>query len=1284
MIKKLLFTLFLVLSQFIAVAQNIGDYQSAGTGNWTTLSSWERWNGSSWVTPTAGEGYPGENTGTGTVLIQSGHTITIGTANLTTTLMGTVTISGILILDGGSGTGIFTIKTPKIVITPNLSPLAKIEFTNKVTLALQANTVVEVGAGGLPTPGNGTCNNNIEISIGGIPFAYCTGGGGSTPTFADVIASGGTFAANASSNSPVCFGNAINLTGSVSGRIGTTTANGAINGANYTWTTTPSLTVTNANTANATITNAPAGTYDVTLTCVTYYGNQSFSNSKIIKVTVNPLPNAPSVSVTQPTCSTSTGTVTITGVTGETYSFDSGAYSSTLVYSGLAAGSTHTVYAKNANGCISSVTNSTIGAQPGTAFTPTIGTVTQPTFGSNNGSVVLNNLPAGSWTLTQEGPNGTTTITGSGTSTTISGLEAGDYKFSVVEAGACISNFSAVSLITVPYTPTANSGSAATCTGFTASWNAVPTATNYLLDVSTVATFATFVSGFHDLNVGNVITYPVTGLTAGTYYYRIRAKNGSLITLYSNTITYSTLIEPSISVQPVTPVATCSGTGSQTMSVTAAGTGLTYVWRKDGLALVDGGVISGQGTPTLTLTSPLVANAGNYDVIVSGSCSPSVTSSVVIVTVNASTAAPTASATSQPNCLVPTGTITVTAPTGAGISYSINGSDYSNTTGIFDLVAVGDYNVTARNAGGCISSATLVSIIATSTTSWNGSFWNNGDPSLTKAAIIAGNYDTASNPNIVACSLTINSGGTLIIQNEKFVTIQNHLTVNAGGILEIKNQGSLVMINDAGNVTNNGTINVNKTTASFEKYDYTYWSSPLSGSTSIATTFPTWRRAYEFHPENFIDSDDDGFDDNGNDWVRISAMTTPGKGCIIMGPTTGTFPRTESVIFKGTVNNGVVPVPVLLSPGTIDAEDDFNLVGNPYPSAISADAFILANINAGGTINQTIDGTLYFWTHKDDASVTNPGPDAYNYTADDYAMYNLSGGVGTGTASNSKSAVPSGFIASGQGFLVEAVTAGTVTFNNSMRAINPSTANTQFFKTQSVKAKSKAIEKDRFWLNLQNANGMFSQQLVGYFENATVGYDNGYDGSLSDAGNFVNFYSFIDDAAYKIQGREAFNADDQVRLGYFSSVAGTFNINIDSKEGVFNASETPIYLEDKELGIIHDLKEGAYSFETGIGNFNDRFVLRYKSTDKTLGTDESKIADNKFIVSVKERQLKVNSYEDLIDEVWVYDLLGRQIFTKEKVNSNEFVISNLVSAKQTLIVKVLLQNGQTYSNKVVY
>lgn len=60
----------------------------------------------------------------------------------------------------------------------------------------------------------------------------------------------------------------------------------------------------------------------------------------------------------------------------------------------------------------------------------------------------------------------------------------------------------------------------------------------------------------------------------------------------------------------------------------------------------------------------------------------------------------------HPTCDKGTGTIVISAPLNTGNTFSINGSDYSNTTGIFDLVAAGTYNVTVKSAQGCISAAT--------------------------------------------------------------------------------------------------------------------------------------------------------------------------------------------------------------------------------------------------------------------------------------------------------------------------------------------------------------------------------------------------------------------------------------------------------------------------------------------------------------------------------------------------------------------------------------------------
>ena len=107
-------------------------------------------------------------------------------------------------------------------------------------------------------------------------------------------------------------------------------------------------------------------------------------------------------------------------------------------------------------------------------------------------------------------------------------------------------------------------------------------------------------------------------------------------------------------------------------------------------------------TPTLTVGTNITALAGCFAV-----SDPSVTK------VCCPTIAPaTVSVTAQPNCSTATGTISITAPTGVGMTYSIDGSTYTNTTGIFTGVAAGTYTVRAKNANGCVSSDTSVTVTA--------------------------------------------------------------------------------------------------------------------------------------------------------------------------------------------------------------------------------------------------------------------------------------------------------------------------------------------------------------------------------------------------------------------------------------------------------------------------------------------------------------------------------------------------------------------------------------------
>ncbi|QKJ62169.1 T9SS sorting signal type C domain-containing protein [Flavobacterium sp. M31R6] len=147
-----------------------------------------------------------------------------------------------------------------------------------------------------------------------------------------------------------------------------------------------------------------------------------------------------------------------------------------------------------------------------------------------------------------------------------------------------------------------------------------------------------------------------------------------------------------------------------------------------------------------------------------------------------------------------------------------------------------------------------------------------------------------------------------------------------------------------------------------------------------------------------------------------------------------------------------------------------------------------------------------------------------------------------------------------------------------------------FFKE--TKLNAVAIERHRVWLNLTNDEGAFKQVLVGYITGATNGVDTAYDGLSIDSNKYIDFYSRIDNQNYVIQGRALpFNETDKVPLGYKTAIEGTFEISIAKVDGLFATQN--VFVEDKVTHIIHNLKNGSFSFTTGIGVFNDRFVLRY-------------------------------------------------------------------------------------------
>jgi endo-1,4-beta-xylanase len=89
-------------------------------------------------------------------------------------------------------------------------------------------------------------------------------------------------------------------------------------------------------------------------------------------------------------------------------------------------------------------------------------------------------------------------------------------------------------------TPVANSATDINNSGFKAKWTFVSGAKNYLLDVSTSNKFETFVPNYNSKSVTD-LNEVIIGLSGGTqYYYRVRSKNDTQTSGYSNIISVVT------------------------------------------------------------------------------------------------------------------------------------------------------------------------------------------------------------------------------------------------------------------------------------------------------------------------------------------------------------------------------------------------------------------------------------------------------------------------------------------------------------------------------------------------------------------------------------------------------------------------------------------------------------------------------------------------------------------------------------------------------------------------
>ena len=556
-------------------------------------------------------------------------------------------------------------------------------------------------------------------------------------------------------------------------------------------------------------------------------------------------------------------------------------------------------------------------------------------------------------------------------------------------------------------------------------------------------------------------------------------------------------------------------------------------------------------------------------------------------------------------------------------------------------------------------------------TTWDGSSWSNGTPSLSKSITIDGNYDTNINGSFECCSLLINSGRELIINEYDYVSIENGFTNN--GILTVENNGSLIQVDD--NAINSGTISF-KRTASIRQLDYVYWSSPIEGFdvANISSNTPS-NLLFKWNPT--ISNPNGG---QGN-WVNTPSETMiPGKGYIVRGPSdyTSTVQDFTAEFLNGKPNNGVITLPISRgsytgadytgnNSATITRFDDnWNLVGNPYPSAINTLDFL--NLNSS-----VIEGAIRIWTHGSLPSSSNAdsfyGDFVASYSPSDYIVHN-----GTGTVSGPNGF--NGFIAGGQGFMVLMNDGNTLTdnltFNNSLR--DKSYANNQFYRS------SQTEEFDRLWLNLSDEEGTSERTLIGYLNEATDFKDRLYDAVTRINTGSQKIYSFIETEKMAIQAfGMPFSVDQLIPIGVNIPNNGNYYISIHAVEGLF--IDQDIYVHDLQNNTINNISEAPYMFYSETGEINNRFVLRF--IDEALSTGQFEMITDGISITGKNK-LIVNSENENIKSIIVYDVLGRKISDAENINNTSFKIDSINKSNRILLLKITLSNDKIFYRKIVF
>ena len=518
--------------------------------------------------------------------------------------------------------------------------------------------------------------------------------------------------------------------------------------------------------------------------------------------------------------------------------------------------------------------------------------------------------------------------------------------------------------------------------------------------------------------------------------------------------------------------------------------------------------------------------------------------------------------------------------------------------------------------------------------------WSPSDPNGTATAgddIVIASGDAVINVNTTCNSVTVNPGAGLTVNTGVTLEATNGLTLESTST----SYSSLILDGSVtGTMSYERHVNINGTgtTGSNDLV-----SAPLTGQQFdvFATNNPNILNngtLYLFGP----------FDKTTANYVTWAGTetTTLNAGVGYRAATS----NNSFVTFQGTAENGTIPVNIQNSGPDFE---EWNLVGNPYPSYLNVQAFL--NHDVGGATNlQLFDaGTAAIYGYDGDAT-------------DDWTIYNLA----TTTAST--------VIAPGQGFFISADATNAGLYDLEFTPAMRSTGSTDDFIV------GRNAELTFVKVNLSTNAKAYSTDV--YFNNnASLGFDFGYDAQLwgNTTPDFAIYSHLVQDNSGLAMALQTLNgsdlADVTIPLGVHANQGEQLRFSIADST---LPESVNVYLDDVVANTTTLLNNSDYIITpTTSLSGTGRFFLR-TSEDALSTIDNSLDVLNIFALNhskelVVSGQLKDNTMLEL------FDIQGRKVWATQldyTTLENRIDVSNLSAGVYVVNVQ---NNGQQKTQKVI-